>query len=204
MSDWLSLRARSEQQYRDAMPERGYLNTATNAHFQTIENGKIIFYPQSTYGRRGFVVSSPEQEMLLRRNVREYQSGHSILCFIMVLAFGSFFRQLDFWQHAIWIVGFVVADWAIARAYYWRFTRWMEPSDIPNSPVAFWHSMGVTMPPMLLVLQTVYIACLAGACLYFLVELRRPILLLLGGLMIAGLVPNAFALKSWWRTRSMK
>lgn len=197
MSGWLGLRARSERQYRESMPERGFLNTATNAHFRTLDDGKSIFYPQGVYGRRGFVVSSTEQEVLLRRNAREYQSGHSILQGIMAIAFGGFFQRMEFWQHMTWVAGFVIAEWIFARIYFQRLTRCMESADVPNSSVAHWRSMGKTMHPLSLISLTIFGTAMSGACLYYFVQMREPILLLFGVLMVAGLVPFVIALKSW-------
>ena len=201
MSGWLRLRARSERQYRESMRERGFLSTAANAHFRTLDDGKSIFYPQGMYGRGGFVISSTEQEMLLRRNAREYRSALSILYLIATIAFGAFFQRMGFWQHITWVAGFAAVDWVVARIYFGRFTRRMEPAGVPNSPIEFWRSMGQTMHPMLLILQAILVAAFAGAGLYFFVQLREPILLLFGVLMTAGLTPFVIALTSWWKNR---
>jgi hypothetical protein len=201
MSGWLDLQARAEERYRQSPPERGFFNTVANGHFRSLDDEITNFYPQGMYGRSGFVISSAEQEMLLRRHAREYRLGLSIVCFIVSVAFGSFFQRMEFWQHMTWIVGFIAADWVFARVYFGRFTRKMEPADVPNSPVVQWRSMGHTMHPLLLILQTTLVAGLAGASLYFFVTLREPILLLFGVLMATGLAPFVIALRSWWRTR---
>ncbi|MCK5247338.1 hypothetical protein KAR02_10585 [Candidatus Bipolaricaulota bacterium] len=183
------------------MRERGFLSTATNAHFRTLDDGKSIFYPQGMYGRGGFVISSTEQEMLLRRNAREYRSALSILYLIATIAFGTFFQRMSFWQHIAWVAGFVAVDWVVGRIYFGRFTRKMEPADAPNAPIEFWRSMGQTMHPLLLILQATLVAAFAGAGLYYFVQLREPILLLFGVLMTAGLTPSVIALTSWWKNR---
>ena len=79
MMGMLGMRARSERRYRESMLERSFRNTATNAHFRILEDGKSIFYPQGAFGQCGFIISSAEQEMLLRRSRRKYQSGLRIL-----------------------------------------------------------------------------------------------------------------------------
>ena len=78
-----------------------------------------------------------------------------------------------------------------------RFTRKMEKSDVPNSPVAYWRSMGQTMHPLRLILATTLVVGAASACFYFLVRLREPMLLLFGVLLLVSVVPYAIALKSW-------
>jgi len=83
MSGWLELQGRAEKKYRESLPERGFFKTATDAHFQTLDDGKTTFYPQGVYGRSGFTVSSTEREMLLRRNVREYRKGVAVAYFIV-------------------------------------------------------------------------------------------------------------------------
>ncbi len=197
MSGWLGLRARSERQYRESMPERGFLNTATNAHFRTLDDGKTIFYPRGAFGRRGFIISATEQEMLLRRNIREYRIGISIVCSVASIAFGSFFQRMEFWQHMTWVAGFFAVDWVFARIYFRRFTKRMESADVPNSPVATWRSMGRTMHPLSLILLVIFVAGIAGACLSLFLQQREPILLMFGALMVVGLVPFVIALKSW-------
>jgi len=185
MSGWLELQGRAEKKYRESLPERGFFNTATNGHFRTLANGKSIFYPQGTYGRSGFAVSSTEQEMLLRRNAREYRKGISVAYFIVSVAFAGFFQRMEFWQHMTWIAGFVALDWIVARIYFRRFTRKMETSDVPNSPVAYWRSMGQTMHPLLLILEIVGLCFFAGAALYSAVKSNEPSLLLFGALLVA-------------------
>lgn len=179
------------------MPERGFFKTATDAHFQKLDDGKTIFYPQGVYGRSGFTVSSTEREMLLRRNAREYRKGVSVAYFIVSVVFAGFFQRMEFWQHMTWVAGFIALDWIVARIYFRRFTHKMEASDEPNSPIAYWRSMGQTMHPLRLILATTLVVGAASACFYFLVRLREPMLLLFGVLLLVSVVPYAIALKSW-------
>lgn len=202
MSGWLDLQTRAEERNRQSPPERGFFNTATNGHFRSLDDGTTIFYPQGMHGRSGFVISSAEQEMLLRRYTREYRMGLSIVCFIASLAFGRFFQRMEFWQHMMWIAGFLGADWVFARAYFGRFTRRMEQADVPNSPVAQWRSMGHTMHPVLLFSEIILLGVFAYAALYYSVKSREPFLLVFGLVLAIGLVPFAIALRSWWAGRS--
>ncbi|MCK5828471.1 hypothetical protein KAH43_08115 [Candidatus Bipolaricaulota bacterium] len=202
MSGWLELQGRAEKQYRESLPERGFFKTATNGHFRILDDGKSIFYPQGAYGRSGFAVSSTEQELLLRRNAREYRKGVSIAYFIVSVAFAGFFQRMEFWQHMTWIAGFVALNWIVARIYFRRFTRKMEPAEVPNSPIVQWRSMGQTMHPLLLILEIVGLCFFAGAALYSAVKLTEPSLLLFGALLVAGLGPFVIALRSWWSKRS--
>lgn len=201
MSGWLELQARAEKKYRESMPERGFFNTAANAHFRTLEDGKSIFYPQGKLGRSGFAISSTEQEMLVRRNAREYRKGVSIAYFIISMAFGSFFRRMEFWQHMTWIAGFFAVDWIFARIYFRRFTKLMQSADVRNSPVEHWRSMGQTMHPLLLFLEIILLGIFSSAALYYSVKSREPLLLLFGVLMAAGIIPFVIALRSWWTAR---
>jgi len=107
---------------------------------------------------------------------------------------------MEFWQHVTWVAGFVAVDWVVAKAYFWRFTRKMESADVPNSPVTHWRSLSQTLHPLSLVLQTILVAGMAGACLYYFIHLREPILLLIGLPMAASLVPFVVAIRSCWRS----
>jgi len=140
--------------------------------------------------------------MLLRRNAREYRKGVSVVYLIVSLVFAGFFQRMEFWQHTTWVAGFIALDWIVARIYFRRFTHKMQTSDVPNSPVAYWRSMGQTIHPLLLILEIIGLCVFACAALYSAVRLNEPILFLFGALLVAGLVPVVIALRSWWSKRS--
>ena len=201
MSGWLGMRVQAEQRYRASMPERGVHNTAANAHFRRQEDGVTVFYPQGLYGRRGFSIPSAEYELLLRRNVREYRAALLVFYFFLSVAFGRFFRRMDFWQYVLWFVGVGAFDWIAAKLYFRKFSRTMDPADVANSPVAHWRSMGQTVHPILLLLEIVMLVFFSGAALYVSVKSAEPMMVLFSVMLAAGLIPFAIALRSWWEAR---
>jgi hypothetical protein len=104
----------------------GFLHAWMNGHFHTLDDGRRVFYPQGPLGRRGYEVASTEQELILRINVRGCQRLISVLLLIGTFAIIFSMRSLESWLLLPIVVGGWLATWALAKAYYWSFTRTMQ------------------------------------------------------------------------------
>lgn len=182
----------SESEYR-----AGFLHAWISGHFQTLENGERVFYPQGAFGRRGFALASPEQELILRTNVRGFQRIYSVVLMILILSFSGSLLARTSWQMILIVIGSGPVFWLLAKVYFWSFTRTMELVNVPNSPMAHFRSMGRTVNPTMLIGQTVFVLAISGASLYSAYQNRDPIRLLLGMFVATAIVPYVVALWSW-------
>jgi len=178
----------------------GFLYAGISGYFRTIESGEKIFYPQGAFGRRGFAVASAEQELILRTNIRGFQRLYSGILIALILIFSGYLSTQTSWPVLLIVIGSWPVLWLLARAYFWRFTRTMEPVAIPNSPIACWRSMGRTINPTLLIGQTIFVCVLSGASLYRAYQSQDLIWLLLGLIIATSLAPYVIALLSWRQT----
>jgi len=110
----------------------GFLYAGISGYFRTIESGEKIFYPQGAFGRRGFAVASAEQELILRTNIRGFQRLYSGILIALILIFSGYLSTQTSWPVLLIVIGSWPVLWLLARAYFWRFTRTMEPSDAAN------------------------------------------------------------------------
>jgi hypothetical protein len=182
----------SESVYR-----AGFLHAWISGHFQTLENGERVFYPQGAFGRHGFALASPEQELILRTNIRGFQRLYGGILIALILIFSGYLSTQTSWPVLLIVIGSWPALWLLAKVYFWSFTRTMESIDIPNSPMAHFRSMGRTVNPTMLIGQTVFVLAISGASLYSAYQNRDPIRLLLGMFVATAIVPYMVALWSW-------
>ncbi len=185
----------SESVYRS-----GLLHAWIDGFFRTLANGERIFYPQGAFGRRGYAIASTEQELILRTNMRGVQRIYAGMLMVLILFFSGYLPTHTSWPILLIVIGSGPMLWLLAKAYFWRFTRTMEPVAVPNSPVACWRSMGRTINPSLLIGQTVFVAAISGVSLYSAYQSRDPVRLLLGMFVSTALVPYVIALWSWRQT----
>jgi hypothetical protein len=178
----------------------GFLHAWMNGHFHTLDDGRRVFYPQGPLGRRGYEVASTEQELILRINVRGCQRLISVLLLIGTFAIIFSMMSLESWLLLRIVVGGWLATWALAKAYYWSFTRTMQSVCVPNSPIAYARSMGRTVHPALLIWQVAFAVAVSGGSFIMAYRGHDPFRLVLGLLIIVGLTPNVIALCTWWRT----
>jgi len=185
----------SESVYRS-----GFLQAWISGFFLTREDGRRIFYLQGAHGRRGYVIVSTEQEMILRANVRGFQRLQGGILFVLMLFFSGLLASQPSWQLLLTVLASWPLLWVLGKAYFWRFTRTMEPVHIANSPMTHWRSMGRTVNPALLIVQMIFVVAISGATLYRAYENQDPVLLLIGMMVAAGLFPFAVAMWSWRQT----
>ena len=200
MSDGLKLKVQgepSESEYRG-----GFLHAWINGHFRTLEDGEKIFYPLGAFGRRGYAVASTEQELILRKSVRSSQRITMVALTGLILFSSINLATLESWKLLLFLVGSWPLSWMFARAYFWNFTRGMEPVDIPNSFVATWRSMGRTVQPLLLVGQSMFVAVLSGYSMLKAYQTQDLARLLIGIIIATALIPYGVAILSWWGTRT--
>lgn len=188
-------------QQGESVYRSGFLHAWIDGFFQTLANGERIFYPQGAFGRRGYAIASTEQEMILRTNVRGVQRIYAGMLIVLILFFSGYMPTHTSWPILLIVIGSGPILWLLAKAYFWRFTRTMEPVAIPNSPVSCWRSMGRTINPLLLIGQTVFVGAISGVSLYSVYQNRDPVRLLLGMFVSTALVPYVIALRSWWQIR---
>ncbi|MBU1049959.1 hypothetical protein KKG90_08065 [Candidatus Bipolaricaulota bacterium] len=193
------VRPRPHEEASESVPRGGFLHAWINGHFQTLADGKRVFYPVGPLGRRGFEVVSTEQELILSLNVRT--ARRFLMGIVIALMFVLVFSET---AHVSWTPILAVScslplQWAYSRMYFWRFTKSMEPIDTPNSFVAYARSMAVTVNPALLLWQTMTIVVMIGAALYLAYRDQDLSRLVLAVFLMAGLTPNVIAFWSWTR-----
>ncbi|MBE0636331.1 hypothetical protein IH601_10085 [Candidatus Bipolaricaulota bacterium] len=199
MTEGFGMNAGDDRQ-SESVYRAGFIHAWISGHFQTLEDGERLFYPQGAFGCRGFAVSSTEQELILRTNVRGFQRIYSVALMILILSFSGSLLTRTSWQMIPIVIGSWPIFWLFAEAYFWSFTRTMEPVNVPNSPMAHFRSMGRTVNPSLLIGQTVFVLAITGASLYSAYQNRDPIRLLLGIFVATAIVPYVVAL---WSLRQM-
>ena len=177
-----------------------------NAHFQQLDDGRTVFRLGSLFSnRRGYVIASTEQMLLLRESVVKYRRMFMGAYIGFAVVFSGFFSarffEIPFWQQLAILVGMGSLERIGFRAYYYVFTKKMEPINVPTSRLASWRSMGRTMSPTLLGYATLVTAGMASSMFYLSVKRSEPILLVLGLMFGATLVGCAFAWRSWWAAR---
>lgn len=183
----------------------GFLQAWISGFFLTREDGRRIFYPQGSQGRRGYLIVSTEQEMIVRADVGRFQRLQHGILFVLMLFFSGLLASQPSWQLLLAVLASWPLLWALGKAYFWRFTRTMEPVHIANSPMTHWRSMGRTVNPPLLIVQMIVVVAISGATLYRAYENQDPVFLLIGIFLAAGLFPFAVGIWIWLQTwRSVK
>ncbi len=193
------LKARKSNAQEDAEMRGGFLHAWINGHFQTLADGKRVFYPFGPLGRSGFEVTSTEQEMILRLNVRS--ARRFLIGILFALMFVLIFSETshESWMPVVAVCCSLPLQWAYSRIYFWRFTSSMEPIDVPNSLIGYARSMAVTVNPTLLMGQTAMGLLLAGAIAYLAYRDQDLSRLALAAFVMVGYIPHAMALWSWTR-----
>ena len=208
MSGWLGMgsKAREDQKHGDTFPTRGFLAAVVNSHFQRLDDGRTVFRLGSLFSnRRGYVVASTEQMLLLRQSVVQYR--RIVMCSYVGfgLMFSGFFStrflEIPFWQQLATLLAIGALEWFGSRIYFYVFTKKMEPINVPTSRLASWRSRGRSMSPTQLVYGTVVMAGMASFMFYFFVERSEPIFLVFGLMYGAILVSYIIAWRSWWAAR---
>jgi len=161
----------------------GYFNTLENNHIRTLENGVKIFYPQGAIGR-GYFISSPELELILRARIRKYYVGLIVLGGLvggLVGGFGTrFVHHLFFETYALVIVTAGFIGYLAPRLYYSPQTRRMERSLQRHSLMAAWTSASRTLHPALLI-GLFFVTLLFAVAGFWLYSLRHDSKMLLSG-----------------------
>lgn len=195
---------------RDRIPalaaRRGVLATRVNAHFLSLADGSMIFYPQAEYGWRGYVVSSDAQQALLRKRARQLHVALFIAYFAPVVgvshAYSSGILHPEWWQMAIVVAGLATIEWSIRRITFHRFTKHMTISSTHNSPIAHWQSMGKTMNPLILFLSTSFLVTVAIAGLFFAIRQGSWLLFFCFVAVSPSVLIGGIGLQSWWGSGS--
>lgn len=195
------------RQLREQIPDSNFTSPDVNAHFRKLDDGRTLFYPMGIFGRRGFVVASTEQETLLRVHARggSRKGGAAVLLvgFLGMIAIGVFTPLLRLvpWFAAGFVAALFTATWVFMRNYFRPFTEGMESANVPNSPIAYWRSVGQTMHPLWLVVQLVGIVALVSCYFFRAMHLKEPGLFVFVALWVVWLVPLGFQVQGWWRGR---
>jgi hypothetical protein len=183
-------------------------NDAADDSFRTLEDGRTIFYPAGVLGRLGYVVASDEQGIVLRERLTEGRKARRIACVVVPFIWIPLVYGVELVDWPIWLLlpllaGTALLDWGWLHLSQLRITRTMERVRIPNMPMAHWRAMGRRIPPAVLFLRWVLLACFVGAGLFLTVrDWRATGIVVFGTLGVGGLVPITIALHSWWRARA--
>lgn len=200
-----------QTQHRDtAVSDSDLTGSVVNAHFRVLEDGRKIFYPLGIFGRRGFVVSSTEQESLLRvraHGVRRAGGLFILLNFLGLIAIGILFDLSQ--RFALWLYcGYVLALLAgLCMHLTHRFrsiTNMMRSFSVRNSPIVYWRSEGQDLTRFQLVLRGVTIVGTAGGAITLAMYLGRPSWLVYGSYMALWSIPYLFMAQGWLRGRSTR
>jgi len=208
MSGWLGMgrKTKADRKREDSSPTRGFHAAYVNAHFRELADGRTAFRQGGLFNRRGYIVASTEQMLLLRESVVQYRRiGMRVYVgFVLVLSgfFSTAFLEIQFWQQLATLAGIGVVAWIAERCYFHPLTRRMEPINVPRiSRLESWRSMGRTVSPTVLAFITLFSAGLVTTLLYLYVERSKPIFLVLGLMGGVSLVGYAIAWRSWWAAR---
>ncbi|MCK5248143.1 hypothetical protein KAR02_14660 [Candidatus Bipolaricaulota bacterium] len=207
MAGWLGMGStgKEDRKHGDSFPTRGFLAAAVNSHFQRLDDGRTVFRLRSPFNCRGYVVASTEQMLLLRESVVRYRRifMRSYIGSTVVFSglFGTRFFEIPFWQQLAILVGIGALEWVGSRAYFYVFTKNMEPINVRTSRLASWRSRGRIISPTLLGYATLVTAGMASFMFYLSVKRSEPILLVLGLVFGASLLGYAIAWRSWWVAR---
>ena len=145
----------------------GYFDTAVNAHFRSLEDGTRIFYPQGAFGRRGYVVP-PETEPALRARARSFFQKTYVVVVVLGVAFARAIGRFGPVDFCALLAGLSAGGWLISSLVFWPLTRKLQRATVPNSPIAYWKSVGRTLHPLLLTLFSVLVVgwVVVGALIY--------------------------------------
>ena len=184
---------------------RCWMNDAADGSFRTLEDGRTIFYPAGVLGRRGYLVASDEQRILLRERLTEGRKARRIACVVVLpliwipLVYGVELVDWPIWLLLPLLAGTALLDWGWLHLSQLRITRTMERVRIPNTPIVHWRAMGRRTHPAVLFLRGVLLACFVGAGLFLTVrDWRATGIAVFGTLGVGGLVPITIALHGWW------
>lgn len=186
-----------------ALPEgrSGYHESVADSCFQTLDDGKRVFYPHGAFGRRGYVIEKRRDEDALRRRVKNELVLMSVVSPFLAGFYGSFLRDAGVVRLLLLLTGLYVASWIVTELLCWPLTRRLERADVPNSPIAAWRRMRRSMHPGWLIVGSVLFLCLSVAGFLLRAIEGQAAGLLIGFLSILCAVPYLIALRSWWRTR---
>ena len=179
---------------------RGFAHAWINGHFRPLDDGEKIFYPLGAFGRRGFAVSSIDQELALRANLRRLQRIVPRVSTGLILFLGIDPVALESWQLSLIAIASCLIFWIVVRAYFRAFTRHMEPIDIPNSFVSTWKSVGTTVHPMLLIAHALFVGFLSGFTFFNAFQEQSLARFVISVVIATMLIPNGVALWSWRQT----
>jgi hypothetical protein len=199
---WTGLKARSGQHERDLAARWPSRDAKVNTHFRQLDDGRLIFYPVGALGRRGFIVTTAEQEASLRRRVREWGVGANVLALGLLFAFLMDRFANHTWLYVAGIIGYGILVWGSGHAMAWPITRHMERGDIANSPIEHWRALGRTSHPFWLILYASYGPMLIGACSYGYSLSHDWTSIAFAVMSTAFVLPAWVALISWWKSRN--
>ena len=207
MSGWLRTgsKANEDRQRGDSFPTRGLFAAAVNAHFRELDDGRMVFRLPALFNRRGYVIASTEQMLLLKESVLQYRRIVMASCVVLGLVFSAFFitvfLEIQFWQQLAILVGIGALEWIGSRAYFYPFTKKMEPINVRISWLWSWRSMGQTLRTSQLAFFTAFILAMFSVSLYLFVKRSEPIFLFTGAVIATSVIGMFLAWRSWWAAR---
>lgn len=188
---------------RDVAPRRGAVATRVNGHFLQLKGGSQIFYPQGELGRRGYVVSSKEQEEQLRKRAKLLHIAMLYVKLLLAigvgLAFSAYTLRAEWWKMGITFLGLAAIEWTVQQAVFRRLTRDMTISRTRNTTIAHWRARAQTMHPLFLLLSTAILAAMAGFGFYFAIQQRSWPLVLASLIIASSFVIGGIGLQGLWK-----
>jgi len=180
----------------------GFFGTLGNNSIKTLEDGRKVFYPQGPLGRRGYLVSSGDQEREIRRSVRNFYIWVIIACGLLGGILVPLFSELNTFLFFILVGIGAFFGWLAAHLYFQKHTRAMERVETANTPITHWIQMGETLSAGTLIFFTLLFLLFAIGSFWLYGEDGDPILLFTGSLFGLMLLPYGLAI--WGKYRNNK
>jgi len=187
---------------------RGLFDRLADGHFRMLDDGRKAFYPAGACGRRGYIVASTDQEVILRQRLHEGRKAHRIAYYVFLFAWIAVrgremidFTEWRFWELVLLFAGGGLLDWSWSHVAHYRITRRMERASVPNTPIVHWRTAGRNAHPAFLAFQVLFIVGFTGIGLYLSIRDMNAfgilVFLLFGGM----LIPFCITVRNWWKSR---
>mgnify|MGYP005846293597 CR=1 FL=1 len=198
-------KGKEDRKRMGSIARRGPFAAAVDAYFREQDDGRVIFRRVSLFNRRGYLVASAEQMLLLRESVHQYLRAYvtTSIVFMVVLSlfFSAAFLESRFWQQLALLAGVGVVHWIAERSYFHPFTKKMDPIDISISWFESSRFVGRRMSPAFLASGSLVFVGMSAFMFHLFLEEAKPIFLVFGLMSAVTLVSYGIGWRHWWSAR---
>jgi len=154
---------------------RRYFEHSTDACFRTLDDGQTAFYPAGLFGRKGYLVDSPETERRLRNAVKRSNWVGIVVGGTFGIAISFIFQSLLLSSAltAIELFGLLVVAFVLifgigglgTMSYFRIHTQGLARASFPNSSRAHLYRIYGTLNPRLLRSFRIFLGVVTAICL---------------------------------------